>query len=337
MYQLNQGTILITGGAGLIGSNLIWALNQKGLTNILVVDVLTKDEKFKNLVPLKFKDYLDANDLINLIKNKKDNLLKNVKTVFHLGACSATTETDSFFLIKNNYEYTKILCNWAITNKMRFIYASSAATYGNGKNGMNDKNLNLYKFNPLNMYAYSKHLFDLYAQNHNLLNKIIGLKYFNIFGPNEFHKNNMKSIILKSFENIQTYGYTNLFKSNHKNFKDGMQIRDFLYIKDAIKMTLFLAEHPNAKGLFNIGSGCGNTWNYIMKNIFFSMKKKIKIKYINIPKNIRNKYQNYTCATLNKLKSLKYHFEYINIQKAINDYINNYLIIKRYIGENLPL
>src|SRR6185369_6198256 len=181
---------LVTGGAGFIGSALIWALNRRGLENILVADLLKQDEKWKNLVPLRFADYLEADDLHRLALDDSPRL-RDVGAVFHLGACSATTERDAAYLIRNNYEYTKDLAAWALGRGARFVYASSAATYGDGAQGMSD-GADLESLRPLNMYRYSKHLFDLHAARGGFLERIVGLKYFNVFGPNEDHKADMR-------------------------------------------------------------------------------------------------------------------------------------------------
>nr|WP_256199542.1 ADP-glyceromanno-heptose 6-epimerase [Verrucomicrobium spinosum] len=243
--------ILVTGGAGFIGSALVWALNQRGEENIVVTDSLGTDEKWKNLVALKYADYLDAADLLEAVANRPESLGK-FDVIYHLGANSATTERDANHLMKNNFEYTKVLAHWAIATGAKFVYASSAATYGDGAHGMDDKMQDISVLRPLNMYGYSKHLFDLYAQRAGIAKRVVGLKYFNVYGPNENHKGDMRSVVNKAFDQILTNGKVQLFKSHRPDFKDGEQMRDFLYVKDAVAMTLFLGNHPLSGGLYNL-------------------------------------------------------------------------------------
>lgn len=329
---LENGTILVTGAAGLIGSALIWHLNKLGYSNILASDFLDKDNKFLNLVPLQFSDYIEADDLINMV-NFNDKKLRNISCVFHLGACSHTTEQDCRYLIKNNYEYTKSLAQYAVNNNIRFIYASSAATYGNGENGMDDDDNKINILRPLNMYAYSKQLFDLYAQKNNFLNKIYGMKYFNVFGPNEYHKENMRSMVLKSYEQILNTGKVKLFRSYNSNYLDGQQMRDFLYIKDAVKMTTHLAKIEDSEnyhgGIFNLGSGKANTWIDLISPVFEAMNTPVIFEFIDMPEDLRNKYQYYTCANISKFRNTGYYEEITSLHDAVIDYTKNYLISGR--------
>lgn len=327
-----KGKILVTGGAGFIGSALIWALNNKGLDNILVTDFLGKDERFKNLVPLKFNDYMEADVLIDQLMHDSD-ILKDISIIFHLGACSSTTERDCRYLIENNYEYTITLGKWAAENNKRFIYASSAATYGNGDQGMDDKEENIQRLRPLNMYGYSKHLADLHFQKQGLLNAIVGLKYFNVFGPNEHHKGDMSSVVYKAFHQIQHTGKVQLFKSYRSEYRDGEQERDFLYVKDAVNMTLHLAENPSAKGLFNIGSGVANTWLSLTKAIFRAMDLKENIEFIEMPEYLKSKYQYHTCADIAKLRNTGYQTVITPLEEAVKDYIQNYLMADKHLGD----
>src|SRR5882724_11049787 len=227
MTDLSKGRILVTGGSGFIGSALIWELNRRGLTNILVSDILGRDEKWKNLVPLQFADYLEADSLLRRV-HETPSQLDDVRAIFHLGACSSTTETDASYLIRNNFEYTKTLAHFALENNCRFVYASSAATYGSLADRISES-LPLEKLRPLNMYGYSKHLFDCYAQRAGILDRISGLKYFNVFGPNEYHKGDMRSVVHKAFQEIRAIGSVSLFKSYRPEYPDGGQQRDFLY------------------------------------------------------------------------------------------------------------
>ncbi|MDA3792800.1 MAG: ADP-glyceromanno-heptose 6-epimerase, partial [Elusimicrobia bacterium] len=271
--------IAVTGAAGFIGSALIRKLNSTGRDDIIAVDDLSRvgDEKNKNLRTLKYKELFDKGDFLSEFKN---NNLPGIKSIIHMGACSKTTEADKIYLLENNYEYTKELALVSLNRNLRFIYASSAATYGDGSRGFSDDHSRLGDYEPLNMYGLSKHLFDLWAKKNNLLDKIAGLKYFNVYGPNEYHKAEMRSFVLKAYEQIKGTGEVGLFKSCNKNFRDGEQKRDFLYIKDAVDMTLFFLYNPGVNGIFNIGTGSSRTWNDLASAVFNGMGKKINIKYI---------------------------------------------------------
>lgn len=328
MPDIFDNKILVTGGSGLIGSALIWALNERGFDNILVTDLLGKDEKWKNLVPLKFEDYWEGDDLIEHLDSCVD-----VKTIFHLGACSATTEKDCRYLIHNNFEYTKILAEWSLENDVRFVYASSAATYGDGSQGMDDTDEDLQALRPLNMYGYSKHLFDKYAQKQDFLSDIVGLKYFNVFGPNENHKGDMRSVVSKAYDQIQETGSVSLFKSYHKDYADGEQMRDFLYVKDAVKMTIHLAQTESAEGLYNLGSGKANTWKTLVEAIFAALGKETNINYIDMPEQLKGKYQYYTKADITKLLNTGYKTGVTPLADSVKDYVSNYLVPDNYLGD----
>jgi len=321
--------IIVTGGAGFIGSAIIASLNSRNITDILVVDQLGTDEKWKNLRNLAYADYMEKTDLLETIIG--DKLDRPIEAVFHLGACSDTTETDASYLLKNNYEYTKLLAQWATSNEIRFIYASSAATYGDGEAGFKDDEGSLEILRPLNMYGYSKHMFDLWARRTGLLNKIVGLKYFNVFGPNEYHKGQMSSFIIKAFEQINSGGTVRLFKSYENDYADGEQVRDFVYVKDAVEMTLFFLDNPNLGGLYNIGTGRARTWNDLVTAVFVAMGKKPKIEYIDMPDSIRNHYQYFTRAEMAKLREAGYEKEITSLEEATKDYVQNYLQQRAYM------
>ena len=321
--DFSNARVLVTGGAGFIGSALIWALNRRGCDNIVVCDVLGSDEKWRNLAPLRFADYVEAEALLPRLQNKA---LGKFDLVLHLGACSATTEKNASYLIKNNYEFTRDLAAWSLANQARFVYASSAATYGDGSAGMEDDDRNLDRLRPLNMYGYSKHLFDLHAKRAGFLNKIVGLKYFNVFGPNEDHKGDMRSLVHKSFDQVQSKGLIQLFKSYRKDYKDGEQKRDFLYVKDCVAMTLHLAATPKASGLFNVGSGQARTWIDLSNSVFTALKKKPAIKFIAMPESIRDKYQYFTQANLLRLRGTGYAAPITTLENAVADYVRNYLV-----------
>ncbi|MFT4902210.1 MAG: ADP-L-glycero-D-manno-heptose 6-epimerase [Lentimonas sp.] len=323
---------LVTGAAGFIGSALIQTLNQSGLTDIVASDILGQDEKFKNLIPLRYADYIEADALLVLAEEQPD-YFDQFDTIFHLGACSATTEKDASYLIRNNYEYTKTLATIAIEKGIRFVYASSAATYGDGSKGMDDTLEDLHTLCPLNMYGYSKHMFDCYAQRMGWLDKIVGLKYYNVFGPNEWHKGDMRSLVAKSYEQILASGEIALFKSYHPDYTDGNQMRDFLYVKDAVAMTIHLARSSQANGLFNLGSGTANTWNTLATAIFTALELEPNIRYIEMPEQLKGKYQYYTCANTGKLQATGYHSEGYSLQHAVKDYVQNYLATGKHLGQ----
>ena len=321
--------IIVTGGAGFIGSAIIAALNKRKVTDILVVDQLDCDQKWKNLRNLSFADYVEKEDFLEMVI--EDKLDGPIDAVFHLGACSDTTETNASYLLKNNYEYTKLLAQWTTNANIRFIYASSAATYGDGSAGFSDDESGIESLRPLNMYGYSKHLFDLWARRTGLLKKIVGLKYFNVFGPNEYHKANMRSFCLKAFEQINATGKVCLFKSYKPEFKDGEQVRDFIYVKDAVDMTLFFLDNSKLNGLYNIGTGQPRTWNNLVMAVFAGMGKKPNIEYIDMPDSIRNQYQYYTCAETAKLRKAGYEMKTTPLENTIKQYVQNYLLKGGYL------
>ncbi len=323
--------IIVIGGAGFIGSALIAALNKRQITDILVVDQLGTDQKWKNLRNLSFVDYVEKDDFLEMVvENRLDS---STEAVFHLGACSDTTETNASYFMKNNYEYSKLLAQWATADTIRFIYASSAATYGDGSVGFSDDEQKIENLRPLNMYGYSKQLFDLWARRTGLSKKIVGLKYFNVFGPNEYHKGDMRSFVVKAFEQINATGKVRLFKSYRPEFKDGEQMRDFIYVKDAVDMTLFFYDNLQLSGLFNIGTGKARTWNDLVKAVFAAMERKPNIEYIEMPESIRDQYQYFTEADITNLRKAGCNKETIPLEDAIKDYIQNYLQKNAYLRE----
>lgn len=324
--------VLVTGGAGFIGSALVWALNQHGVERIVIADRLGTDEKWRNLVPLKFEDYVNADDLLPRLNNAT---LGSFDLVLHMGACSATTETDASFLMRNNFEFTKDLAHWARNHAARFVYASSAATYGDGAQKMDDhfeNNAALAKLRPLNAYGYSKQLFDQYAARSGLLANIVGLKYFNVFGPNEAHKADMRSLVHKAHGQIESTGRVQLFRSHRDDYKDGEQKRDFLYVKDAVAMTLHLAMTRSANGLFNIGSGQANTWLALVDSLFSAMGRVPAVDFVDIPAAIRDKYQYFTEADIGKLRATGYQARVTPLADAVRDYVQGYLVNDTRLG-----
>lgn len=310
---------IITGAAGFIGSCLVAYLNEKKVENLILVDDLKKDIKWKNLVGKKFIDIFSKNDLFSFLEKNA----KEVEAIVHLGACSDTMEKDADYLLENNFRYTRTLANTAVKNNIRFIYASSAATYGSGELGFSDSLL--HELRPINMYAYSKHLFDLHAKREGISDKIVGLKYFNVFGPNEYHKGHMSSMIYKMTNIAKNGEEIGLYKSNDPKYVDGGQMRDFIYVKDAVKMTSLFLENSIC-GIFNIGSGVATTWNKIAEALFLALNLNPKIKYIDMPSALSNQYQNYTCADMSKFLKMYPGYQFTCIEDAVKDYVKNYLI-----------
>ncbi len=313
---------IVTGGAGFIGSNLVRELNARGESDILVVDSLGKTEKWKNLVGLRYEDYIDKEDLFDVLEELP---LDEIKAIYHLGACSSTTETNADYLAYNNYHYTRDLCEICLDSGVRFVYASSAATYGDGNLGYSDADAETPKYSPLNMYGYSKHMFDLWALKSGAIKSIAGLKYFNVYGPGEAHKNDMRSVVHKSFGQIRDTGKVSLFKSHRPDYRDGEQVRDFLYVKDAVDMTLWLGENPAVSGVFNCGTGTPRTWVDLVTAVFNAMGVKPNIEFIDMPVHLQGKYQYHTCAVMDKIRAAGYPAKFYSIEDGIRDYVCNYL------------
>ncbi len=329
--------IIVTGGAGLIGSAVVQHLNRLGREDILIVDHLGHTDKWRNLSPLRFMDYLEKDAFERLLDDGSlGSRLGNgnkLDAVIHLGACSATTEPDATYLIKNNFEYSRKLALTALAADARFIYASSAATYGDGEHGFIDDNSQLPLLRPLNMYGYSKQLFDLWALRQGLLDKIVGIKFFNVYGPNEQHKGEMRSLVLKAYEQIGATGKLKLFKSHRPEYGDGEQLRDFIYVKDAAAMTLHFLQHKSAGGIFNVGGGTTVSWNRLAGAVFNAMDKPINIEYIDMPESIRNTYQYLTCADTSKIRSAGYTAPVTSVEEAVANYIRNYLVPEKRLGD----
>ena len=322
---------IVTGASGLIGSAAVWALNKAGEHDILAVDHLGTSEKWKNLRALRFTDYMERDTFMEYLL--QGDILDGVQGIIHMGACSSTTETDATYLVHNNFEYTKTLAELAAAKGIRFIYASSAATYGDGELGYKDDESQIEKLRPLNMYGYSKQMFDLWAKKNGLLKEIAGVKFTNVYGPNELHKGGMRSMVCRSFEQIRDNGCVNLFKSYHPDYADGEQKRDFLYVKDAVDMVLFLLERKNLTGLYNIGSGKAETWNQLATAAFAAMGREVRINYIEMPEHLKGKYQYYTCADMTKMRAAGYTKEPTSLEDAIRDDIQVYLQPGKFLGD----
>lgn len=322
--------LIVTGAAGFIGRNVVAELNRHGVDELILVDELGKDEKWKNLVGLRYEDLVSPEEFLGLIEN---GAFAEATSCIHLGACSATTERDADYLLRNNYQYTRVLANWAIENGIRFVYASSAATYGNGAEGYDDEDVVTPTLKPLNMYGYSKHMFDLWALKNGLFEQanapnIVGLKYFNVYGPFEDHKGDMRSVVSKSYELIRATGKVQLFKSYKPEYGDGEQKRDFLYVKDAVDVTLHFAlqEAEAPGGLFNCGTGQARTWLDLANSVFAAMDLKPNIEFIDMPESLRCKYQYFTQSENAKLRSAGYTKPFTRLEEGIRDYLHTYYL-----------
>ncbi len=288
--------IVITGGAGFIGRNAISALNERGFNDVLVVDALGTDDKWKNLRGLELEEIVSPGRFLHLLESDP---LPAVEAIIHLGACSATTERDANFLLENNYHSTRTLCEWALRHDVRFVYASSAATYGAGEQGYSDADDVTPRLRPLNMYGYSKQLFDLWALRRGLFDRIVGLKYFNVFDPYEDHKGDMRSVVSKAYGQIRKEGRISPFRSYRPEYKDGGQMRDFVYVKDAVEVTLSFLNHRSG-GLFNCGTGVARTWNDLAHAVFRAMDLPPQI---DMPSTLQGKYQYFTKADMTRLRA----------------------------------
>lgn len=315
--------ILVTGAAGFIGSNLVKQLNKEGHQDILLCDHLRSGDKWQNLIGLNYINHIEPSALLNEIEQYSSELT----CIFHLGACSNTLEEDADYLYRNNVKFSQDLFLFAHKNNIRFIYASSAATYGLGENGYDDDHSLLESLKPLNKYGFSKHMFDLWLLRNNYLDQCVGLKYFNIFGQNEYHKENMRSLVLKAYYQITDKGFISLFKSTHHDYKDGEQKRDFLYVDDTVQMTTHFMNNK-ATGIFNIGSGVANTWNHLAESLFGAIKQTPDIRYIEMPEALVRQYQNYTKANINKLLNSGYSQQISELSTSIATYVNEYITKK---------
>lgn len=318
--------IVITGAAGFIGSCVVRYLNDKGFNNLLLVDDFKKGQKWKNLVGKSYVDLISKHDVFEWLEGRESE----VEAFIHLGACSSTVEADGDYLLKNNYRFSVKLAEYALQNEHRFIYASSAATYGMTEK-FSDNHDQLEDLTPLNMYGYSKHMFDLWVKNQGALDQVVGLKYFNVFGPNEYHKARMGSMIMHMTQSILEDGIVRLFKSTKPDqFGDGDQVRDFVYVKDAVKLTCEFLEN-DLNGIFNIGTGKASTWNDLAKATFKALNKKDHIEYFDMPLDLREHYLNYTQADMTKLfqsfaeKDLNKPTFY-SLEDGVRDYVTNYLL-----------
>jgi ADP-L-glycero-D-manno-heptose 6-epimerase len=322
--------VLVTGGAGFIGSALVWGLNQRGCADVVIADHADRAERAETLRWLRFSDYEPA---VTLLEKLKAGALGNFDCMLHMGACSSTTETDAAYLRRNNFEFSRDLAAWALAAGVRFVYASSAATYGSLPGGDDSDLRAIEHLRPLNLYGKSKQEMDLYALREGWFNRIVALKFFNVFGPNENHKGDMRSMVNKCFERVRGGGTLQLFKSYRPEYGDGEQKRDFVYVKDAVAMTLYLAAMPSANGIFNIGSGQARSWNEVAQALFAALGMAPRIEYIEMPEAIRSQYQYFTQADIGKLRESRYDCPITSLGEAVGDYVANYLLPGKSLGQ----
>ena len=316
--------IIVTGGAGFIGSNLCQHLSGFISENDLILcDIFSSDEKWKNISRIHFGNIISPNEIKPFVEDNS----KNIDAIVHLGAISDTTERNVDLIIDTNFKLSCTLWNLCAKHDIKFIYASSAATYGDGKNGFIDSFEIDYlnKLEPINAYAWSKNLFDKWVYsnvtNLNCPQVWAGLKFFNVYGPNEFHKGAMKSMVLQSYNQILTKSEVNLFKSNNPNFDDGMQVRDFIYVKDCIKIIMWILDMNKFGDILNVGTGVERSFNDLVSAVFCTMNLEPKINYIDMPESLQKQYQNFTKADIKKLRNYGYENEFTSIEDGIDDYI----------------
>jgi len=318
--------IVVTGAAGFIGSCIVAGLNERGREDMILVDELDEAKK-ENLRRKKYLCYYDKKDFLDLIL--RDQIKERPEAIIHMGACSSTTLQDARYFKENNLEYTRSLAQWALKNKVRFIYASSAATYGDGSVGYKDDEATIRRCKPLNLYGQSKQDFDLWILEQGLQDKVAGLKFFNVFGPNEYHKGDMRSVVAKAYQRVVEEGKIALFKSYREGYKDGEQKRDFIYVKDAVDIVLFFLDHPHVNGIFNVGTGEASTWNELAGALFAAVGKKPNIQYIEMPADLERRYQYFTQADMTKLRKSGYPKLFTPLKEAVADYVR-YLRDHRY-------
>lgn len=321
--------IVVTGGAGFIGSCIVARLNQMGHDDLIIVDHLDDEGmKQKNFDGKKYSTYYDKVEFLQKVLNGD---LDGVDSIIHMGACSSTTGTDADYYKQNNLQYTQHLAQWCFARSISYIYASSAATYGDGECGYNDDESMLSELKPLNLYGWSKHNFDQWVIEKGFRDKVVGLKFFNVFGPNEFHKKDMRSVVNKAYPRMASEGKITLFKSHRSDYKDGEQKRDFIYVKDVVDVVIFFLEHPEIHGIYNVGTGRARSWNDLADVLFAAVGKEPDIEYIDMPDHLQSKYQYFTQASMDKIRSVGYDKSFTSLEDSVKDYVQNYLSTNSYM------
>ena len=319
--------ILVTGAAGFIGSVIVKLLNEDGIQDILVCDHFESADKWKNLRGLKYDSFIQVEDLFDHSIWKKP---QGISAIYHMGACSDTTELNMDFLYKNNTEFTNKLLTLAAQKNIPIVYASSAATYGSGEQGYSDDHGQIPSLRPLNKYGYSKQLSDEWILKQKKKPKVwFGVKFFNVFGPQEYHKGKMSSVVYQSYNQIKSVGEVKLFKSHRPDYKDGEQLRDFVYVKDVVKAMIELIKagkkKPSISGIYNLGTGEARSFHDLVKATYAAMDVKPKIQFIDMPVELRNQYQYYTQAEMSKLKKALPKFKFMSLENAVSDYVKGHL------------
>lgn len=319
--------ILLTGAAGFIGSYLLGYLNKKGFSDIIIADDFSEEDKWFNFDSKQFIAKVEREQLFEWLKKEQPQ----IDFVFHLGARTDTTEFDYSVHEKLNVQYSKSIWNYCADKNIPLVYASSAATYGNGDLGYKDDHELVEKLQPLNPYGISKNEFDKWALKQAAQPPFwAGLKFFNVYGPNEYHKGRMASVIFHSFNQVKSTGKVKLFRSHKPDFKDGQQLRDFIYVEDVARVCYWLMENPIASGLYNLGTGKARTFEDLVKATFTAMSREPVIEYIDMPEDIRDKYQYFTEADMTKLRSTGYEEKFYSLEDGVADYVKKYLLKKEY-------
>lgn len=319
--------IVITGGAGMIGSIIAWHLNQQGRDDLVIADQLQQPEQWQNLCHRDIADYLDKEELFPWL-DSHDERRKGIDAIIHMGAISNTAERDFNRLLQDNLRYSQHLWMWCARHGIPLLYASSAATYGAGEHGYDDRQQSL---RPLNSYGYSKYLFDRWVLRQVSAGAATppqwcGLKFFNVYGPNEYHKQRMASVVFHTFNQVRESGTMRLFRSERAGVADGMQSRDFIYVKDAAKVVVYFLENPQISGIFNVGSGDARTFNDLAENVMVSMGKEKSVTWVDMPDDLKGKYQYFTQASMHKLRAAGYTQPFTSLEDGIRDYVQNYLM-----------
>ncbi|MEI8320793.1 MAG: ADP-glyceromanno-heptose 6-epimerase [Alphaproteobacteria bacterium] len=319
---------IVTGGAGFIGSNIVKALEDRGFHDTVICDWLGTDHKWQNIAKREVGSIIQPQELFQFLNQN----VSRIDTIFHMGAISSTTETDADAIITNNFRLSQGLWSWCSIHKKRFIYASSAATYGGGKQGFIDDETPefLSHLRPLNAYGWSKHLFDRWVARVSkgtteAPTQCVGLKFFNVYGPNEYHKGGQRSVVEQAFGRAQAGEAIKLFKSYTSKYRDGDQLRDFIYVKDCVDVAMWFFDNPDAEGLYNVGTGEARTFNHLAEAVFAALKLTKRIEYIDMPETLRTQYQNFTQAEMNKLRGAGYNKMFTSLEEGVEDYIKNFL------------